>query len=72
MGENGAGKSTLIKILAGLYTPDSGEYMIDGQPANLKSPLDGINAGISVIYQELYGVRGETKMRMINKNNFLK
>ena len=53
VGENGAGKSTLIKIMAGVHDFSEGEYQIAGQPANVKQPLDAINKGVSVIYQEL-------------------
>lgn len=53
MGENGAGKSTLIKILTGLYPAESGEIYIDGMKVEIQNRQDAINAGISVIYQEL-------------------
>ena len=53
MGENGAGKSTLIKILTGVYSKDSGEILINGKPVEINNRQDSINAGISVIYQEL-------------------
>lgn len=53
VGENGAGKSTLMKILAGAYTADSGEIFFNGNPLELNSPRDAINAGINVVYQEL-------------------
>ncbi|MBK5238538.1 MAG: sugar ABC transporter ATP-binding protein, partial [Actinomycetales bacterium] len=52
VGENGAGKSTLVKILAGLYTPDSGEFNVGGLPVAFKTVADSKAAGISVIYQE--------------------
>lgn len=53
MGENGAGKSTLMKILAGIYTPDSGEFRLRGQIIRLKNPLDALQNGIAMIHQEL-------------------
>jgi len=53
MGENGAGKSTIMKILAGALQKDSGEIKIGGQAVDIKTPLDGMNQGISIIYQEL-------------------
>lgn len=52
VGENGAGKSTLVKILAGLYIPDSGKFLVDGQQVAFRSVADSKAAGISIIYQE--------------------
>jgi ribose transport system ATP-binding protein len=52
MGENGAGKSTLIKILTGLFPPDSGRVLVDGQPVTFGSPRDAIAAGVSAVHQE--------------------
>jgi ribose transport system ATP-binding protein len=53
VGENGAGKSTLIKVLTGVYRPDSGELRYQGEPAQFGSPMDAQRAGISTIYQEV-------------------
>lgn len=53
IGENGAGKSTLMKILAGVYAPDSGEILIDGKRCDFERPADALGAGIAMIYQEL-------------------
>jgi ribose transport system ATP-binding protein len=53
LGENGAGKSTLIKILAGDYSKDEGNIVINGQEVEFHSPSDSQAMGISVIYQEL-------------------
>ncbi|MEZ5176336.1 MAG: ABC transporter ATP-binding protein [Acidimicrobiia bacterium] len=51
LGENGAGKTTLMNILYGLYTPTSGEVLVDGSPLLLESPGDAIAAGIGMVHQ---------------------
>jgi general nucleoside transport system ATP-binding protein len=51
LGENGAGKSTLMRQLYGLYQPDAGQILIDGQPIEFRSPADAIRAGIGMIHQ---------------------
>src|SRR5579864_8190251 len=53
MGENGAGKSTLMKILAGVYTKDSGTILYDGTLVDFASPREAQAAGIGIIHQEL-------------------
>ena len=53
LGDNGAGKSTLIKILAGVYQPDTGEYLVEGIPVKLTSPRDAMDMGIATVFQDL-------------------
>ena len=51
VGENGAGKSTLMSILAGMYKPDVGSVLINGQTVHFQSPRDAIDHGIGMVYQ---------------------
>lgn len=53
IGENGAGKSTLIKIVSGVYQPDSGAIILDGGRVEFSNPREAHGTGIATIYQEL-------------------
>lgn len=52
LGENGAGKSTLMKILSGFIQADSGEILLDGKPAQIRTPVDAIRHGIGMLHQD--------------------
>jgi ABC-type sugar transport system ATPase subunit len=58
VGENGAGKSTLMMVLTGVYKPDSGSILLDGQERHFASPLEAVRHGVSIVYQELSLVPG--------------
>ena len=51
LGENGAGKTTLMNIIYGLYSPDEGEFLVNGKPIEIKGPHDAINYGIGMVHQ---------------------
>ena len=53
LGENGAGKSTLVKIISGVYHRDEGTVWYDGQEVNFTNVRQSMDAGISIIHQEL-------------------
>ncbi|MGT2950027.1 sugar ABC transporter ATP-binding protein [Streptococcus cuniculi] len=67
MGENGAGKSTLMKCLFGIYHRDAGSIVFNGQEVDFKDSKESIDAGISMIHQELQPIR----MMTIAENVFL-
>src|SRR5687768_9389825 len=53
VGDNGAGKSTLVKVIAGIYGRDSGDYVFEGAPVHVHGPRDVASLGIEVVYQDL-------------------
>jgi inositol transport system ATP-binding protein len=67
MGENGAGKSTLMKILDGIYAPDSGQITFQGQPVTIDTTHTALKLGISMIHQELSPI----PYMMVSENIFL-
>jgi len=67
LGDNGAGKSTLVKILAGVFRPDSGEIYFEGKKVNFSSPRGAREIGIEAVHQDqsLVNIMG------ISRNFFL-
>jgi len=53
VGDNGAGKSTLLKCIAGIYTPESGEVIFEGNPVTINGPRAATALGIEIVYQDL-------------------
>jgi D-xylose transport system ATP-binding protein len=53
VGDNGAGKSTLVKIISGVYQPDSGQRIFEGQEVTIANPKDATRLGIETVYQDL-------------------
>lgn len=51
LGENGAGKSTLMNMLSGIYRPDGGSILINGNAVAIRSPKEAIDLGIGMIHQ---------------------
>ena len=60
LGENGAGKSTLMSVLAGMYRPEAGSIVVNGNPVSFASPRDAIQAGIGMIHQHFMLVQSQT------------
>jgi ABC-type sugar transport system ATPase subunit len=53
LGDNGAGKSTLIKMISGVYKPDGGQLLLNGEAVSFATPLEARRRGIETIYQDL-------------------
>ena len=51
-GENGSGKSTMIKVISGVYQPSEGEIVMDGKSYSKLTPIEAIQNGVQVIYQD--------------------
>jgi D-xylose transport system ATP-binding protein len=53
VGDNGAGKSTLVKVMSGIYRPDSGRLLFEGRPVTIARPTDATRLGIAAVHQDL-------------------
>ena len=53
VGDNGAGKSTLVKTLSGVFAPDDGQILVDGNTVTMSNPRDAASLGIETVYQDL-------------------
>ena len=60
IGENGSGKSTLTNMLTGIYSIDSGHFILDGKEIHPKNQVEANNEGVSIIVQELGTLSGLT------------
>jgi simple sugar transport system ATP-binding protein len=53
LGDNGAGKSTLIKIMSGVFPPDTGHVFVDGEEVHFRAARDARKRGIATVFQDL-------------------
>ncbi|MXI86781.1 ABC transporter ATP-binding protein [Sphaerochaeta halotolerans] len=65
VGENGAGKTTLMNILMGLYQPDEGRILINGEEVHFRSPNDAFAAGLGMVHQQYMLVANMTVLENI-------
>lgn len=65
MGENGAGKSTLMKCLFGIYSADSGDFILEGRNVRFANARQAMENGVSMVHQELNQVHTRSVMENI-------
>ena len=65
VGENGAGKTTLMNMIMGIYQPDEGRVLINGQEVHFKSPNDAFDCGIGMVHQRYMLVPNMTVLENI-------
>ncbi|MBQ6559744.1 MAG: ABC transporter ATP-binding protein [Erysipelotrichaceae bacterium] len=78
LGENGAGKSTLMSVLFGLYQPEEGKILLDGQEVKITNPKKANELGIGMVHQHFMQIKNFTVLENIilgvetTKNGVLK
>ncbi len=65
LGENGAGKTTLMNCIYGIYSPDGGEILLDGNPFTVHSVTDSIRQGIGMVHQHFMLVHNMTVLENV-------
>ena len=53
VGDNGAGKSTMVKVIAGIYGMDTGQFLFEGKEVHVSGPKDTADLGVEIVYQDL-------------------
>ncbi len=65
LGENGAGKSTLMSVLFGLYQPEEGKILLDGQEVKITNPKKANELGIGMVHQHFMQIKNFTVLENI-------
>jgi len=65
LGENGAGKSTLMNILFGLYQPEEGKILVNGEEVTIRNPNDANDLKIGMVHQHFKLVHNYTVVENI-------
>ena len=65
LGGNGAGKTTLMNVLYGLYRPDAGQILLNGEPVEIHNPRDALQHGIGMVHQHFLQVESFSVLQNI-------